>query len=177
MYYLNNEIINSSLFKNFLKINENNNLFKNYIKEPNHKNKVLLDQGFQHHSKKALAISYLKKIIYYESRRFDINVRKLVQNQPLIIDNCDTALIDMIKDDQAEEQFQYIEGKCIESFVSDDLLLQAIHNLSDRQQKILYFYYALDLNDADIAAKYNISQQAISKSRKQAILKLKKLYS
>lgn len=148
-------------------------MFSNYRKEPTDKNKILLDCAFQHHSKKALAISYIKKLIYYESRRFDINVRKLELNQPLIVDNPDSTLIDTVKDEEAEKQFQYMFPKCIRSFVSNELLLQAIHNLSDRQQKILYFYYTLEFSDAEIAAKYKVSQQAISKSRNQAILKLK----
>ena len=97
-------MLKSSLFKNFIKNDGNNNLFTSYINYPTNKNKFLLDQAFQNYTKRALAISYFKKMIHFESRRFDINIRKLEQNEPLIIDKSDSNLIDTIKDIETEKK-------------------------------------------------------------------------
>lgn len=175
-YEFDNEMIDSNLFKNFIKINENDKKFKKYIKEPNEINKIILDEAFKKHTKIALAVSYLKKIIYFESRRFDIKVRKLEQKESLLLDTYNTPdYTDTLIDEEAERQLCHIENSSLANVITNNILLEAIFFLTEHQQKILYYSYVLELKDKEIASKFNISQQAISRSRKQAIIKLQKI--
>lgn len=175
-FHFNFEILNSSLFKNFLKKHSNNKLLTGFLRNPTYQTKDLLDQAFKKYVKKAIAVSYLKKVIYYESRRFDKNIRKKDKMELLILDESNSPLIASLKDNEAENKLNQIEVDYRSSFINNQLLNRAIHTLSERQQKILYFYYALNLSDIEIAAIFNVSQQAISKSRKHIISKLRRVY-
>ncbi|MFJ5766773.1 sigma factor-like helix-turn-helix DNA-binding protein [Lysinibacillus sp. NPDC093210] len=175
-FHFNFEMLNSSLFKNFLKNHSNNKLFTDYLCNSTDENKDLLDKAFKKYVKKAIAVSYLKKVIHYESRRFDKNIRKKDNKELLILDELNSLIIASLKDIEAENKLNQIEVGYRNGCITNQLLGKAIYTLSERQQKILYFYYVLNLSDIEIAAIFDVSQQAISKSRKHIISKLRRVY-
>ncbi|KGR86202.1 sigma factor-like helix-turn-helix DNA-binding protein [Lysinibacillus odysseyi] len=176
MYQLNKSILNSSIFESFVAAEENEKIYMTFINEPTLANKEKLEAAFTTHTKLILAISYLKKVIYFESRRFDKKRRELENKQPVIL-NAPTeeniTLLDMIADENAEYHFDLALEVNIEEVITDGLLIKAVRGLSDRQKEILYYRYVLNCNDTMIAEKYNVSQQAITKSHRKALQKLR----
>lgn len=176
MYHLNKSILNSSIFESFILIKKNKEMYRLYKNEPTLVNKERLEEAFIAHTKEFLAISYLKKVIYFESRRFDKKRREL-ENKQLVILNAPTennlTLLDMLVDENSESYFNLTLETCLEEVITDSLLIKAVRSLSERQKEILYYRYVLDYSDTMIAKKYNISQQSITKSHRKALQKLK----
>ncbi|MFJ7734497.1 sigma factor-like helix-turn-helix DNA-binding protein [Lysinibacillus sp. NPDC097231] len=176
MYQLNESIINSPIFESFIVTKENEALYKSYVNEPSLANKEKLEKAFATHTKQLLAISYLKKLIYFESRRFDKKRKEFERIQPVIL-NAPTeeniTLIDMIADKNSDIYFQIRLEANIEEVITDSLLFDAVRKLSKRQKEVLYYRYVLNWNDPMIAKKSKVSQQAITKSHKKALQKLK----
>ena len=60
--------------------------------------------------------------------------------------------------------------------LEDKLYLEAILNiLTEIQRKVLLYYYVYDISDIEIAIKFNISRQAVNKTRRKALEHLRKL--
>jgi len=176
VYHLNKSILNSSIFESFIVIKKNKEIYRLFKNEPTLFNKEKLEVAFTAHTKEFLAINYLKKVIYFESRRFDKKRRELENKQPLILNapiENNLTLLDMLADKNSESYFELILEASLEEAITDSLLIKAVRSLSERQKEILYYRYVLDYNDKMIAKKYNISQQAITKSHKKALQKLK----
>lgn len=179
MYQLNEDIIKSLIFNSFITIKENKELYLAYLNDQSLSNKDKLDEAFTSHTKQILAIAYLKKLIYYESRRFDKKRREFENKQPVILNapiEEDITMMDTIADENSEPHFQLaLRASTIEGVIRDNLLIDAIRRLTDRQREILYYRYVLNWNDTMIAKKYNVSQQAISKSHKKALQKMREV--
>ncbi|HCG4535998.1 TPA: hypothetical protein NJY08_004848 [Salmonella enterica subsp. enterica serovar Typhi str. AG3] len=176
MYKLNKTIIDSPIFESFISKGENEKLYLSYLEEPSYSKKEKLDEAFTTYTKQKLAISYLKKMIYFESRRFDKKRREFESKQPLIL-NAPTeeniTLQDMIADENSENEFQLAFEVSIEDVITDSALMNAVQELSERQSEILYLSYVLNWSDKMIANRYNVSQQAINKSRRKTLNKLR----
>lgn len=80
------------------------------------------------------------------------------------------TLLDLLTFDDTEE----INSSRIEDHISNKQLYSAIQKLTDNQRQILSLAYVSCLNDSEIAEKLNKSQQAVSKSHKRALNKLKR---
>ena len=176
MYHLNKSILNSSIFKSFILIKKNKEIYKMFKNDPTLFNKEKLDAAFTAYTKELLAISYLKKVIYFESRRFDKKRRELENKQPLILNapiENNLTLLDILADKNSESYFELTVEASLEEAITNSLLIKAVRSLSERQKEILYYRYVLDYSDTMIAKKYNISQQSITKSHRKALQKLK----
>ncbi|MBQ0140465.1 MAG: hypothetical protein KBT36_14365 [Kurthia sp.] len=175
MYRLNANIINSPIFQSFIETSENEVLYLTYINNSSLANKENLEIAFATHAKQVFAVSYLKKLIYFESRRFDKKRREFEAKQPAILNankEENTQLIDMIEDPHADKLFQTKLETSIEEVLSDNVLIDAVLTLTNRQKDILFYYYVLNWSDPMIAKEFNVSQQAIAKTRKKALQKM-----
>lgn len=175
MYRLNENIINSPIFQSFIETRENEVLYLTYINDSSLTNKENLEIAFVTHAKQVFAISYLKKLIYFESRRFDKKRREFEAKQLAILNankEENTQLIDLIEDEHADKPFQTKLETSIEEVLSDNVLIDAVRTLTKRQKDILFYHYVLNWNDTMIAKEFNVSQQAITKTRKKALQKL-----
>ena len=81
----------------------------------------------------------------------------------------------MIKNliDQRNPDFKINSGT-FSSNITDERLYKAFNLLPDKQQKILYLAYVMDLKNVEIAKELNISKQAVTKARNTALNKLRK---
>ena len=113
-------------------------------------------------------VSYISSLLHFNSINFDKKIRKYNERYPLIME------------DVEESQFGYVEGNAIEldlngleSQISDPALHKLFLKLSSREKEILNLTYVENKKDAEIAEKLRISQQSISKTRKNALNKLR----
>ena len=172
MKILNPAVVNSNVFKNFLEIEENKNLYFSYLAEPTSENADALNEQFKYFEKQILRIAYIKKVIFYESKRFDSKLREYNKKIDLNLDAPvfeSVSVRDIVQDENSFIHFERIFDNDLESLLSDDLLITLLQRLNTKQKQILYYRYALDLTEQEIANMYNVSQQAISKTLHKSI--------
>jgi RNA polymerase sigma factor (sigma-70 family) len=88
-----------------------------------------------------------------------------------------TALVETLVDHRADiEKSTLGDLRDLEGLISNPTLHGAYMSLSEKQKRILNLYYVMELNDTQIAKKLKLSQQSVSKTRKQAISNIKKVY-
>lgn len=139
--------------------------------------KELLDKLFKEFYFKYRFIVYISKCLYFEAVNYDKRKRKDDKRQSIIIDQTiieveNITLIDKIATPEDIEDQIFKEE--LEELLTDVILYRAYKNLTKKQQNILYLAFAKELKDVEIAAKINVTQQAVSKSRKNALMILKK---
>lgn len=175
MKVINESVFKTPIFQEFIKIPHYQKLLSQYEKEPTPQNQKNLEEAFQNFSRKAIAISYLKKVIYYESRNFDKKIRNekvkelLILNQPI---EDDLYLIDLIED-ESSCRLENQNSTNLNDYINDLNLLNAINKLTPKQRKVIYLYFVKEWKEHEIAKEMKISQQAISKLIRKAIKILK----
>lgn len=58
--------------------------------------------------------------------------------------------------------------------IKDELLAEAINNLSDQKQKILLLYYFMDFNDLEISEILDLSRSTVNEHRRNGLFSTKK---
>lgn len=118
-------------------------------------------------------ISYISKLLYFEAIKFDRNLRKQTENElldmPLDEEN-DMRLSDTIF--KVESEFEIASDNFADS-LTDERIYAEYKKLTKKQQQILHLAYYTLFKDSEIAKKLNTTQQAVSKSRKKALNRLK----
>ena len=172
MKILNPNVVNSNVFKRFLEIEENKKLYSSYLEEPTCENADLLNEQYKYFEKQIVRIAYIKKVIFYESKRFDKKLRKHNKKFDLKLDapiSENTFFLDTIQDENSFTYFERVFENDLESLLSDNELIISLRRLNKKQKQILYYRYVLDLTEKEIAKIYNISQQAISETLHKSI--------
>jgi RNA polymerase sigma factor, sigma-70 family len=117
-------------------------------------------------------LSHIQNIEFYllhclKNRLFDVYNKETIINKidydEIILENGNN-IIEQIIDEERQLQ--------IESTVTQFLKI-----LPPKQRKIIYFYYHLNLNYADIAALLNMTPEAIKKSLYRSLKKMKETSS
>ncbi len=170
MKILNPDVINGNVFKKFLEIEENKKLYTLYLEEPTSENADSLNEQFKYFEKQIVRIAYIKKVIFYESKRFDSKLREHYKKFELKSTMDESASgIEKIQDENSFIHFEHIFEDDIESLVSDELLITSLRRLNTKQKQVLYYRFVMDLTEKEIANLYNVSQQAISKMLHKSI--------
>ncbi|WP_168193853.1 sigma-70 family RNA polymerase sigma factor [Lysinibacillus sp. SGAir0095] len=174
------------LLQAFLAELEHLELYKQYCNSPNEWLKKLIDERFVQFYIRIRAIAYFSKIIYFTARHFDKERRKYEKRYVLTLDSssCDdygsknegaNTLKEMIVDESASIHFQERLSHELDQYIQHPILYRAIQSLNERQQQILYLAYVINISDTEISKKLNVTQQAISKSKNNALAKVRRL--
>lgn len=169
------------IIKSFLNIAENMDLLKEVINNPTSILTKKLDDTFREFYFRIRFTSYLSQAIYFNAINYDKKVK-------LFSDRNKTILDIPVKDKKGRtviEFFCSMEWKdcqedCIySSNIKDHLtnasLYKGIEQLTENQRKLLSLAYIFDLTDSEIATYFNVSQQAVSKSHKKILKKLREI--
>jgi len=78
-------------------------------------------------------------------------------------------------DEAATTHFYERFSTDLHQHIQHPILYKAIKSLNKRQQQILYLAYVINISDTEISKKLNVSQQAISKSKNNALAKVRRL--
>ena len=172
MKVLNPAVVNSNVFKKFLEIEENRNMYFLYLEEPTSENADTLNEQFKYFEKQIVRIAYIKKVIFYESKRFDSKLREHNKKFDLSLDapiDESASNLGVVQDENSFLHFERIFENDLESLLSDELLITLLRRLNNKQKQVLYYRYVMDLTEKEIATLYNVSQQAISKMLHKSI--------
>ncbi|MEK4715931.1 sigma factor-like helix-turn-helix DNA-binding protein [Sporosarcina sp. FSL K6-5500] len=168
---LKKEKIQNPLLKGFLKQEDNNQLYEEFLIKHTKEIKRILNKRFVMFYYKIRLISYFSKLIEFEAIKYDMKLREHNKRYNLILDkptnsgNRDT-LVDLLKDGSSGVTITKLE---------DFIEPAALKSLTDKQKNILYLIYIKELKDTEISKMLGVSQQSITKTKKTAIQKLRRV--
>lgn len=172
----NKKFLGNPIIKNFLSERKHYQLFKQSICHPTSQNQELLDQAFREFYFRVRFTAYVSKTLHYHGVNLDKKIRQDLYRFPATLD-------EPVKDDNElthkdlaaiEEDFE-LKSDNILDYIIDPALYKAIQRLTPNQRDILSLSYIKGMTDSEIGTFLGKSQQAVSKSRKKAISKIRKL--
>jgi RNA polymerase sigma factor (sigma-70 family) len=173
--------LQNPVIKSFLDIQENMDLLVDVINNPSNVSKKKLDDTFREYYFKIRFTNYLSKAIYFNAINFDKKVNLFLDRNKSILDSQlkegdNLTLIDyLVSKEWQEGQEVWIDSSNIADHLTSYSLYKAIQLLTENQRQLLNLAYIYDLNDSEIAIYLNKSQQAVSRSHKKALKKLREI--
>lgn len=173
--------LQNPIIKSFLEIQENRELLERAIHHPTKMSKQQLDDSFREFFFKIRFTSYLSNAIHFNAINYDKKIKLFLERNQPILDSPvkgreGEALLDVITPkDLQERQESCIDSSNIEDHLTNDSLYKGIQQLTENQRQLLSLAYIFGLNDTEIASHLNISQQAVSKSHRKALKKLREI--
>jgi RNA polymerase sigma factor (sigma-70 family) len=161
--------------ESFMSQPEHQELLKEFLTSPSPSAEDCLNEAFKAHYFGIRFTSYVSSSLYFHSVNFDKKIRLhrgrqlLTLDQPLGGDE-DGTFKDMIPD---SGELVTLPEQSLEDAISDDALLAAFRKLTDRQREILDLAYVKKMSDTEIAKVLRVSQQAVSKSHRNALARLR----
>lgn len=173
-----NRLTKNPILKSFLEIGSNLKIFSEYLENPQPESKAYLESAFKDFYSEIRIINYISKIIYYSSIDFDKKHRAIQKKFQLVLDQPifdhekgQTTIKDTLL---SEPQFETLnEQQNLEDSITDFSMYQAFSVLTSREKMILTLCFIHCFTDTEIAKKIKVTQQAVSKTKKNALKKLK----
>ncbi|MED1790366.1 sigma-70 family RNA polymerase sigma factor [Brevibacillus laterosporus] len=162
------DLAGTKLFKAFLNQEDNFKLYQKVIANPEDRQIFQkLKRQFNEFYGEALLIKYISSTIHYTAIELSIRKRKL------------DKVIQPLKNEieATVENITYFHDKNWNEAISDEKVLNSIMKLTENERNILTFYYLHELKEKEIAHLLDITQQAVSKTKRKALVKLKKQLS
>lgn len=160
------------ILKDFLKSDENRLLYNAYLESPTFENKKKLDYQFRKHFYLVRCISYFLKMIHFESKHFDKRQRRRNEKLQLVLDKQteeNQKIVDLVPDNKIQEYLFFN----LEDVVENQDLYHAIRDLNNKQKLLLNLIFIKGMKDTEIAEMLNITQQAVTKSKRNILNKLR----
>ncbi|TQR20631.1 sigma-70 family RNA polymerase sigma factor [Psychrobacillus vulpis] len=155
----------------FLKCPANRALLEEYHATNSEEIKLIIDNKFKKFYQNFRILSYLIKVVHYESKHFDRKVRDHRNRYQLTLtDNIDISPI------YYEKSFSDSLGlsEDILDHISNDKLFNCLRNLTGRQKEILSLVFVRQMTDKEIGQYLGITPQAVSKTRRNVIKYIRK---
>lgn len=170
--------LQNPIIKSFLEIPGNTELFNKAIYHPTKKAKQQLDDSFKEFFFQIRFTSYLSNAIHFNAINYDKKLKLFLERNQPILDlpahgYTGTSLSAYQPLQHRVHQDLCIDSSNIEDHLTSDFLFEGIQQLTKNQRQILSLAYIFGLNDTEIASYLNKSQQAVSKSHKKALSKLR----
>lgn len=165
------EILENKLIVSFLDDTDNRELFENYQKNHSDDIKMVLDERFRSFYQRYRLISYLIKVLHFESIHFDKKLH--LHNKRYQLATGQTGETELI----CEQQKQYYEYHSpslrFQDHLTNEELFKSFYQLTEKQKYIITLFYLHQMTDTEIAKSLGITQQSVYKTRKSAIKKLR----
>lgn len=159
------------IIQEFLKCPTNRSLLDEYKNSHSEEIKILIDLKFKKFYQNFRILSYLIKVLHYESKHFDQKMRAYRdRNQLTLESNFDIFPI------YQEKAFADAIGPSedIVDHITSENLFNSLRKLTDRQKEILSLVFVKEMTDKEIAQQLGITQQAVSKTRRNVIKYIRK---
>ncbi|MCM3732981.1 sigma-70 family RNA polymerase sigma factor [Fictibacillus nanhaiensis] len=174
---LSNPIINS-----FLSNEEHYILFVNAVCFSSKENNFLLDQAFSKFLTEIRFINYISKTLKYFASNYRNRLKmenqrvQLLLDQPIKGDSENTFLeMRCVSDENVYGSFMNRRNKLFDH-IENPSLYNGFKQLTEKQMLILELYFFNGSTHKEIATVLGVTQQAVSKSYKKALEKLKNCY-
>lgn len=167
------EIFENKLIVSFLDDIDNRELFESYQKKNSDAIKSLLDERFRSFYQKYRLVSYLIKVLHFESKHFDRKIRQ--HNNRYQLAKTDTGEADLIfEQDVSENRVNNFDFPLnFQDHLTNEELFNSFSKLTEKQKNVLTLAYQYQMTDTEIAKSLGVTQQSIYKTRKSAITKLR----
>jgi len=170
--------LQNPIIKSFLEIPGNIELFNEAIHRPTKKAKQQLDDSFKEFFFHIRFTSYLSNAIHFNAINYDKKFKLFLErNQPILDLPTQgyegTSFPSYLTLQHRDHQDLCIDSSNIADHLTSEFLFEGIQQLTNIQRQILSLAYIFGLNDTEIARYLNKSQQAVSKSHKKALGKLR----
>ncbi|MGY4688312.1 sigma-70 family RNA polymerase sigma factor [Salibacterium sp. K-3] len=165
-----------SVMQQFLSDTRRRELLIEAICTPTTENQAFLNEAFTSFYTEIRFVSYILKTLHWRSVRYDQQRQQRSVRQPLILDQpVSQGSLETIKETivSADVLPALDEASGLQEAVGHPLLHKGLNQLTTRQQAVLQKKYKEEKTDKAIAAEWNISQQAVSKTRQAALEKLR----
>ena len=162
---------NKKIIEEFLSYPDNQKMLEEYQYTNSQEIKNKLDREFKRFYQNIRILTYVLKVLHFESKRFDQKERLHRRRNILSLDGDEK--ISVIYHERFFTDFIGFSDD-ISDHISSDKLFFSIRKLSARQKKILSLVFVKQMTDREIAHYFGISQQAVSKSRRNIIENIRK---
>lgn len=170
---INKDVVESERFQKKLQEDEYfKRVYLEYSTNPTEINKNRLNDMYKRYEKQLMALAYLRKMIFFEAKKFDANIRKVNKSRTSI----DSLLAEdfVLIDERAEDSLNIVFESELKEIFSDEKLYREILLMTDKQKEVLRGVYVSELTEAVLAQRLGVSQQAVSKTHRAIIKKLRK---
>lgn len=168
------------ILQTFLDKNGNDQLLTDALKKPSLQSKALVDQAFKDFYTEIRLVKYISSLIHYSSIDFDRKQRKihnraqLILDQPLSEDQENATMKDLIPAANSEPS-ALLEKNCntLEDLAATSALYHSLQSLTEKEKSVLTWHFLHGLSDTEISRKMGVTQQAITKTKRNALKKLR----
>ncbi|MFS0558711.1 sigma-70 family RNA polymerase sigma factor [Brevibacillus sp. 179-C9.3 HS] len=164
------DVANQKLLDAFLAQVDNQQLYQRVLASPDDTQGIdELHRRFQEFYAELRLTKYISSIIHYTAIELAVRNRKLgnvckpMDDMEKVADGVMSTVNDSDQDDMGEWK----------DVLSDKRVLDAIHQLTEKEQKVITLLYLKNLRESGAANLLGISQQAVSKAKKRALEKLR----
>ncbi|KGR86172.1 sigma-70 family RNA polymerase sigma factor [Lysinibacillus odysseyi] len=178
--------IQNPILKAFLANEEHLELYKQYNQTQQEHLKTKIDQHFSQFYAQVRAVSYFSKTIHFTALHYDKKRRLFEHRNILFLDRpaneghegggySSVSLKELIEDESASTMFEEKIEKELGDFIQNPAIYNAILTLNERQKQIFYLSFIKEMSDTEIAKRLHVSQQAITKSKNNALKKVRRM--
>ncbi|MFP7171809.1 sigma-70 family RNA polymerase sigma factor [Terribacillus sp. 7520-G] len=163
---------NAALMQGFLKEEQHRSIYEQATRYPSAANLQKLNAAFQQFYTEIQLTNYLTMTLSYYARNYSKQASKLSGKELTILDQPASEEQEHTKKEMLVAKENTTAYKWEQAIHDPDLLI-AIQGLPTKQRHYLELHFIHQLTHTEIAEKLNISQQAVSKSIKAALGKLR----
>lgn len=170
--------MSNRLIESFLENPKMEELYKDYLINPVESKKIYIEECFKLHVKKIKILSYFSKVLLFEAQRFDRKLRNISSTSPLILDNEDSILLELITSQHYHDSFDTLLEKPeqLEILFEDKHLFNIISNFNSKDKELLYLLYVKEMNESEVAKHLGVTKQAVNKRKNSILKKIKVKY-
>lgn len=167
----------SKFMKKYKKLNKHVDEFYNENEIPIKE----INKDFNNFIFKIKFLDYINKTLNFTNKEYKRKLYTMNKNEKLILNECakenNTDYMYNIEDksfDLIKEVYNLNESIDFKEIVNNLFLLKEIMKLTERQKLILYKCVIEEKTDTAVAEELNVTQQAVSKTKKKILDKLRK---
>ncbi|BAH46565.1 hypothetical protein BBR47_55880 [Brevibacillus brevis NBRC 100599] len=165
------DVANQRLLDAFLAQEDNQQLYERVFNSPHDTQRNdELDSRFQEFYGEVRFTKFISSLIRFTAIELAVRNQK-TSNVCQPTDEIERVIDSLVSDPDKSEREDNSEW---EDVLSDKRILDAVQALTENEQEILTLLYLRNLKEAEAASLLGVSQQAVSKTKKRALLKLRK---
>ncbi|WJQ81597.1 sigma-70 family RNA polymerase sigma factor [Brevibacillus brevis] len=165
------DVANQKLLDAFLAQADNQLLYQRVLASPGDKQRSdELDSRLQTFYAEVQLTKFISSLIHFTAIELAVRNQK-IGNICQPTDEIEMVVDNLISDTYKSEREDTSEW---EDVLADKRVLDAVQTLTEKEQEILKLLYLRNLKEVEAASLLGVSQQAVSKTKKRALLKLRK---
>ncbi|WP_157448589.1 sigma-70 family RNA polymerase sigma factor [Brevibacillus brevis] len=165
------DVANQRLLDAFLAKEDNQQLYQRVFNSPDDTQRNdELDSRFQEFYGEVRFTKFISSLIRFTAIELAVRNQK-TSNACQPTDEIERVIDSRVSDSDKSEREDNFEW---EDVLVDKRILDAVQTLTEKEQDILKLLYLRNLKEAVAASLLGVSQQAVSKTKKRALLKLRK---